>query len=353
MSFTYKASITVDHTKVSGTGDLSNFTFPIVGTYDGTGTEPDLRSTGNGGNITSTSGYDIGFYSDSGLTTALNYERKVHDVSTGKILYWVKVPSLSGSNNTVIYMGYGDNSITTDQQTITDTWDSSYKGVWHLDAAGNATQKDSTTTNYDLSPVNLTSSDSTTGILDKGIHFNKTANKYLQKTTATNFTIAGQFTFSCWAKFDDESNDSALMAHWGANHRGPMLFVFNNAIFMYVLGGWYGDANGNGITGYNDGNWHYIAFTFDTDYHLFHNGSTIDAGYPYATDMTTGTFHVGAYMDARAVNAIIAEPRFALTGRSSDWLTTEYNSQGSPSTFYAMGDETAITSSFVPKIIII
>lgn len=349
MAFGYKASITVDHTKVSGTGDLSNFTFPIVGTYDGTGSEPDLRSTSNGGNLTSESGYDIGFYSDSGLTTALKFERKIHNVATGQVLYWVKIPTLDGDANTVIYMAYGDASITTDQQDITGTWDSSYKGVWHLDAAGNATQEDSTTTNYDLSPVNLTSGDSTTGILDKGIHFNKAANKYLQKTTATNFTITGQFTFSCWVKFDDLSDDTGLFGNMGGNGRGPMIWVYSSGIIGYVLGG----GRGLSYTGYNDGNWHYIAFTFDTDYHLFHDGSMNDTGYPYVTDMTTGTFFVGAYMDGRAVNAIIAEPRFALTGRSSDWLTTEYNSQGSPSTFYTMGDETALTSSFVPKIIII
>lgn len=42
MAYGFKATITIDDTKVSGTGDLTDFPVLISGTYDGTGSEPDL-----------------------------------------------------------------------------------------------------------------------------------------------------------------------------------------------------------------------------------------------------------------------------------------------------------------------
>ena len=99
MSFSYKASITIDHTKVPNT-DQSGFPVLVSGTYDGTGSEPDLRSAGNGGNVQNANGYDIYFYSDSALTTRLPAERVVYNASSGFVERIVTIlPSSLATNH--------------------------------------------------------------------------------------------------------------------------------------------------------------------------------------------------------------------------------------------------------------
>jgi len=66
-SFNHSRPITIDHTKVANTNQ-TNFPILISGTY------PYLKTTTNGGNVQHVNGFDIGFYSDSALTTKLAHE---------------------------------------------------------------------------------------------------------------------------------------------------------------------------------------------------------------------------------------------------------------------------------------
>src|SRR3990167_9485614 len=104
---TLKRTITIDSTKC-GTADSTNFPMLFYVTYDGTGGEPDLRSVANGGKIAQANAYDIAFYSDANLTTLLDFERVVHNLSTGAVEYYIEIPTLSSSTDTVIYVAYGD-----------------------------------------------------------------------------------------------------------------------------------------------------------------------------------------------------------------------------------------------------
>jgi len=124
----YWRRITIDHTKVPNT-DLNNFPVLISGTYSY------LATTGNGGNVTSSNGYDIIFTSDAAGTSTLPFEQESYNATTGAVIYWVKVPTVSHTTDTVIYLFYGNSGITTDQSNKTGVWDSNYKGVWHLPTA--------------------------------------------------------------------------------------------------------------------------------------------------------------------------------------------------------------------------
>src|SRR6266481_1251492 len=87
--------ITIDHTKVPNT-DQTNFPVLISGTY------PFLATTANGGNVTSASGYDIIFSPDAAGTSILDFEQESYNPSTGAINYWVRVPAVSHSTDTII-----------------------------------------------------------------------------------------------------------------------------------------------------------------------------------------------------------------------------------------------------------
>src|SRR4030065_2715347 len=131
MAWVNVRTISIDHTKC-GTADSTNFPVLISGTYAGSGTDPDLRTTGNGGQVTDANGYDIAFFSDSGLTTMLDFERVAWSATTGAVEFWVEVPTISYTTDTVIYIAYGNASITTDQQNKTGTWNSNFVLVDHL-----------------------------------------------------------------------------------------------------------------------------------------------------------------------------------------------------------------------------
>jgi len=129
--YTNKAAITIDNTKVSGSSNLTDHPVLISGTYAGSGSDPDLRTTGNGGDVTSSSGFDVEFSSDEAGDTDLSHEVVRYNATTGEVIIWVKIPTLSHNSNTVIYMHYGNSSVTTSTADASGLW-TGYTGVWHM-----------------------------------------------------------------------------------------------------------------------------------------------------------------------------------------------------------------------------
>src|SRR3990167_6482029 len=132
--YTYRRTLTVDNTKVSGTGDLTNFPILFSGTYTY------LKTTGNGGNVQSATGLDIIFTSDANGSIQLAHEQESYGATTGAVNYWVRIPTLDGDADTVIYLFYGKSGVS-DTSDPTTLW-SSYLSVWHLkeDPSGGAPQ---------------------------------------------------------------------------------------------------------------------------------------------------------------------------------------------------------------------
>jgi hypothetical protein len=98
-------------------------------------TDAELRTVVNGGKVGKNDGTDILFTAGDG-TTKLNHELERYTATTGSTAAWVRIPSLSASVDTVVYVYYG-NAAAADQQNKTGVWDSNYKVVNHLkDASG-------------------------------------------------------------------------------------------------------------------------------------------------------------------------------------------------------------------------
>src|SRR4030042_1881100 len=129
-SFQYRKAITIDDTLVPAS--LTDFPVLISILNDS-----DLRD-----HVTNPNGYDLVFTDVGG--TQLDHEVESWNGSTGTLLAWVRVPALSSTADTVIYICYGNSGITTSQEPTTGVWDSSYKGVWHLKEATGANLADST-----------------------------------------------------------------------------------------------------------------------------------------------------------------------------------------------------------------
>ncbi|GAJ04776.1 unnamed protein product, partial [marine sediment metagenome] len=87
-------------------------------------------------------GYDIVFRA-SDETTQLDHEIEDYDGTAGTVVAWVRIPTLSYNTDTVIYMYYGNNCISSSQENITGVWNSNFVGVWHL-SESSGTAQDST-----------------------------------------------------------------------------------------------------------------------------------------------------------------------------------------------------------------
>ena len=102
----YRRVLTINHTQVPNT-DQTNFPY-LFNT-----TDPLLATTAYNGHVASPNGYDIIFTSDAAGQNILNYEMEEYNPATGQVVAWVQIPLLSHTQDTVIYVWYGNASVTT------------------------------------------------------------------------------------------------------------------------------------------------------------------------------------------------------------------------------------------------
>ena len=185
-SWLYRKQITIDHTKVSGGVDLTDFPFLV-----NLGADADLAANAQA------NGNDILFTSADG-TTKLSHEIETYTSATGALIAWVNVPSLSVTVDTVLYIYYG-NPGASNQQNPTAVWDADYQGVWHLKENG-ALARDSTSHANNATSGTLPTQ--TAGAIGFGQAFDGSTQTVGIPDTAS-LQIATDGTFSVWFKVND------------------------------------------------------------------------------------------------------------------------------------------------------
>ncbi|HET8581134.1 MAG TPA: DUF2341 domain-containing protein [Candidatus Paceibacterota bacterium] len=332
--FSYTRSITIPSGTVGS--DLTDFPVLVSGTYSY------LATTANGGDAQNTSGYDIGFYSDSSCSTKLDWETESYDASTGAVTYWVKLPTLSHTSDTAFYLCYGDSSITTDQSDAPAVWSNGFLGVWHMDGS---TLVDSTGTFSDSTEDGGTL---VSGIAGEATSFSGSTNAHINTTTAQRAAIGNAATFSMFVKSSsysgersmELSNQLFLLSFSGAGDQGPLVKIdganevanvgtLSTSAWHQVAGVFDGSAGT--LKGYTDGT------LKGTTNGL---GSSIDAG-------DTSGLNIGSDVSSGSSGSAyftgdIDEFRISSVARSADWLAAAYDTETSPSTFYEVGAETSL-----------
>jgi hypothetical protein len=352
-------SITIDHTKVPNTNQ-TNFPVLVSGIFDGSGGTIDLRTAVNGGKLVNSNGYDVAFFSDSALTVPLKFERETWSATTGVANYWVKVPTVSSSSDTVIYIAYGNGSITTDQSDSTSVWDSNFKGVWHL--------SDGTTLNLTDSTLNTNngtnnSGTATTGNIDGGLALSGSS-QYVNVSTNSSLGVTGDITISAWVKPTDFANYNGILSKSGNGGNNAIPAPYDYYLVQSTGVPRFNKGNGTGTVpsqDYNDSNasasvssgvWTHIAVTMagsnnGTVTH-YKNGSTNGSSslsFSEASADGGNDVSIGSRTDAGTMfKGSLDEVRLSSSVRSADWIATEYNNQSSPSTFYTIGSETTAPS---------
>jgi RHS repeat-associated protein len=343
--YAYRRTITIDHTKVPNT-DQSNFPMLVSGTYSY------LATSSNGGNVQSASGYDVIFTSDSSCTTKLNHEVETYNATTGAVNYWVKVPTVSHTSDTTIYMCYGNSSISTDQSNRTAVWDSNFKGVWHLsDNAADTTVADSTAANNGTNQAN-TSTKTGTGKDARALSYNGSSDYTDLGSNVGNYGTADSFTIEAWVNPALDSQNEAIYANGFALAGYHIRMTTGNRVRMIVFSDGL-DYSGRDSSVLSAG-WHHVVGIWKgsgtPDVYVdgaLDNSATITGG-TLGSISTTAHALIGATPESSYrsyFNGGIDEMRSSKTARSADWIKTEYNNQNSPATFYSISSASGYVAS--------
>lgn len=334
MAYLFYRAITIDHTQVPGT-DQTNFPVLIAGTYSW------LATVGNGGDVTSSSGYDIVFSSDAAGTTPLAFERVVWDATTGAVEFWVKVPSVSHTVDTVVYIRYGDSAVTTEQGTPASVWDANFKSVHHYGTPSSLSVADSTS---NARSVTANSATATTGKIGGGAATLDGSAKKIQYSDTGLPSGAGTRTIEAWFN----ASTIGLGAIWAYGTSGvngqTCALRFTSSSNLQIVG-WGADANLGGS--YSTGTWYHAAVVYDgSAVSLYLNGAitSINATALSWSTVLNGSFYVGSQSWAGdCFSGTIDEVRVSNVVRSADWIAASYANQSNPATFYTIGAAIPIT----------
>jgi hypothetical protein len=345
MAFSWYKSVTIDHTKVPST----QTNFPVLVSV----TDADLKTVGNGGYVQNSSGYDIGFYSDSSLTTKLDWETERYIASTGEVIYWVRIASLSSSSDTVFYMAFGDSGISTDQSNKTGVWDSNSKLVWHLSDGTTLSVSDSTS-NANNGTNN--GANAATGKMDGAAIFVAASNQTISAPSPSFVSNLTSYSISSWFK----TSSSAARTIYGEGNSGddgPLLFVTLNEggpgeIRFFQRDNGFNSFYITDSSGWNDGNWHLVdaVRSSSSAWELFVDGASKGTSGSSVGTTTVNQSTIAALPRTstdRYFDGSIDEFRISNIARSADWITTEYNNQSSPSAFESFGSRTAVSGGGV------
>lgn len=341
--YTYKKLVKIDHTKVAGQEDHTNF--PILISH----TDPDLRTVSNGGNVRHANGYDIAFTLSDGVTQ-LDHEIEKYVAATGEFIAWVRITVLDFDDDTDIFIYYGNTSIATDPST-NQVWNSNYQGVWHLEESGDGSAdeyKDASDNANDgqggSGNTNKIPMQTTNGMFGNAQDFDG-QNDYID-IGAINPSVV---TVSAWAKSEGSGDNQKWQdivgnQHW--NKGGYLLFLdeeTSGARFRTLYNG--GNKATEIFSTVSTSDWHLYTGTFDGDTARIYVDGVEER--VIASSMATSGRNVSIGDDAAKSNqgffdGLIDEVRISSIAHSAGWIATEFNNQSDPASFYTVGVEMAI-----------
>jgi hypothetical protein len=328
-------------------------------------TDSNLAHTDHGGHVTNENGWDIIFRALDDPTCAggagsapctLDHEIEEYNHETGKLVAWVRIPSLktnAASSNTQIYVYYGNSCISEKTENPTGVWDSNYMAVWHLNqtTGGAGAIKDSTSNNNsgtDNGSPTLGATGVGNGKTGYCIQFDG-IDDHIAVPSSTSLKLGSGLTIEAWININVWGDWKDIVFKGGGN-AGDSDYQF--ALVSTGLA-WDGTYAGNWRSKYfnttqDTGTWIYAVVTHDTvTVSGYRDGSLISAqsdnGAIYESDYMLAIGREGAvssgYIDGR-----IDEVRISNVARQADWIQTQYNNQSNPGDigspgFYTVGGE--------------
>ncbi len=345
--YSFRKAVTIDYNRISGSGNLSNF--PLLISL----TDNDLRTTTNGGNVQNANGYDIAFTAADGVTQ-LDHEIEKYVATTGEFQAWVRIPTLSGTVDTDIYIYYGNHDVSTDP-SATSTWNSNYEGVWHLDEEVGGT---GTSDLYQDGSGNgnhgddQTSSTGNSGVVNEGQEFNGSPD-HINAGNGASLNITSAITLEAWVYMPsvpakgDWFNVLGKQQYCMYVYRPWSLFPTNTVLgALMIIDGTTREIDELGSVALSANTWTHLAITYDgTTIRGYVNG-TADGTYGDAgsiNDSSGDPFYIGRYPgETENMDGYLDEVRVSSVARSADWIKTGVDNQNNPSSFYTVSSQEVV-----------
>ncbi|MFX0144343.1 MAG: DUF2341 domain-containing protein, partial [Candidatus Hodarchaeota archaeon] len=346
-NFEYYKNITIDHTKVSGTGNLIDF--PVLVSIFDSDLHDEVQPDGD----------DIAFANNfQWLDHEVELFNQNHNATHAYLVAWVCIPILSPFKDTVIRMYYG-NSYMEAQENPSRVWNNGYAGVLHLNEAGTGVFgefKDSTANDNDgrggggfpsyvpsRISGNINYSQDFDGIDD-----------YINCGVQSSLRITGDaITLEAWVYYAPSSYNMGILSKDGYNAGYRFLVSTGGNVIFQLTGNTYTLWSSGTI---NLGSWHHVVARY--------NGSSMSVYMDGIKDITETSRSGGIDPTNDPVwighgdNVIgetwsypfhgrIDEARISNIARSDSWIKTEYVNQNDPDSFYSVGNPKSV---YIPSI---
>ena len=310
----YKMNITIDHDKVDS--DLTDFPILIK-----------LNSSNFDFSKTQSNGEDIRF-TDSTETQSLSYEIESWNQTSEQAYVWVKVPLISSSQDTMIYMYY-DNPNAQDAQNANDVWSNHYITVYHMNSVENDKIKDSSPYNND--GIVHGNTYTTSSFIDNGLYFDGSSD-YVRISSMLGEFDEYEGTIELYANFDGSQN--TYSAPWGIRQSGKLFEFTRTGGGTYMYYRYPHPCNSMSGFSYTPNAWQYWSFTWSNSGNfgkVYRDTKIVKSGgfsssclmnlsedfFIGATDLA-GYFYYRGYIDEFRVSDI---------PRTSAWIKTSYYSE--------------------------
>ena len=284
---------------------------------------------------TNDSGKDIRFV-DADNTTKLPYEIEIWN-ETNQSFVWVNIPNINVNATDYIWIYYNYPAIA-DEQNRTGTWNSNFKGVWHLGNGTTINATDSTSNNnngtVNGNPV------ATSGQIDGAVDFDGTGD-YIGLGSGASLDFLSSITLSGWVKPASLADKEFAIFSKGDG---------GTANYMFGVGDWYGPSGSDTFWSYikhpttsaesygqNNiivtGTTYYLVMTWaggTNTMKLYKNGVEITYGGQVApvgsrNDDSALNGSIGGRNGGILFNGDIDEVRVSNSVRSASWIKAEYN----------------------------
>jgi len=321
-NWSYRKQITINHSMVDA--DLQNF--PVLITHTSSNFTDHAQPDG-----------DDFVFIDSTNTVQYNYEIEYYNNTSGELIAWVNVTELSSSDDTILWLYYG-NLDCGNQQSPEDVWDSNYKAVYHMNYESGGLN-DSTSNDNNCDTVLGTPDYLQTGKVGYAIDFERSSGEAFEDGDI--FDGLSEMTVEAWINLESYPSGShcEIISHYGAWY----LYVSyqSNKVIFELHGG---SKQGLDIITCPIGSWYHVVGTFDDpqdDLQLFGNGELKDWD-PESNNMPESSYNFsvgfrdnqGNYFDG-----LLDEIRVSNVERSIEWINTTYNSQNDTDSFMSFGDQ--------------
>jgi len=332
-------TITINHSKVVGSGVLTDF--PILISILDTDLHDDVQPDGD----------DIAFSIENiWVDHEIELFNQTYSATEAELVVWVRIPALSGSVDTDLRMYYGNSSMSS-RQNPTGVWDSNYASVWHLKESGSGVVdefKDSTSNSNDGIGGSGTPSyipTQTSGNISYGQNFDG-VNDHINVPHSTSLSITGDaITLEAWVYYAPSSYNMGILSKDGYNGGYRFLVSTGGNIILQLTGSSYTLWSSGTI---NSGSWHHIVARYDGSLMSVYIDGIKDGTETSRTggvDSTTDPVWIGHGDNAIGetwsypFHGKIDEVRISNVDRSVNWIKTEYSNQNDPDSFYTVGIE--------------